>query len=902
MAAGVHFDGPKIPQYFKISAEEKLQELPTQVDKDTKERYVLWSDIQRAFPGVDYVVDPSSRRNFLMADENYQPLMDTNDPLHRVKRELKDYKNMLDWLRIKSFRNKDEFLQSLAAEQYFLKTVLNSLTQINTCDESIQREVEKIRQEITKLDQQRQQGILLHRNELMFLKAYGQMRHPPNQLFIVLPENLSQWDSLDPATHTFRLYFMCNNTSDSVWSQEYEPSNHIHITSHAGYTIDKPQKFLRQYGQHVLHVLDVVKHGFYYLHFNIPELDTFEILKNAEGAVPLHHLSKDNIGSLVDTAIAYIQALPVVRWETKTLSDGPSLCEVTSYLQVPDGDRGAGDLYRFQNDKHWTRWVCKEHCPNEPGVQAVKKFVESQGGTIDLPNRTMSIHLTSTSRAYRFAGALTGIERGFKISLHIAWNASRAELMGIIQGIVRAGVRALHVHWTCPEFVVRGPLELNSRDDKLIVLHEYPRPRDTYILCSIRTRENGTIGLLLQQLVNLPDIDWKGLSSDLLDGIRHIRALGGKPGMVDHVREHLTLKIGRHRALAPYVAGIDLFDEEKRVWRGRLGVEKGVVYGLAGDVVPSTFFHSEWQEHGTLRHLVLDIYNTDDVAQMLSLMAINPLLDQIDVPAQENSVFRRTEFIRQSCRHRTLPLELTFAYQQEFVIARVIIGKKDGSMTVDTESCRKKTPSVDVVQWHLEQVSEQLQDRGANLLDTASLKFPAALVSFTLDITRLSKKGIENIRDVLQRSTLKYLHIRCVSFAPVRQVLITQVLKSIQWSTITSLVLSGNNINNWLQLLYRDGGFQADSRHSLTSCAPSLLRMEILGSGVNNPSLSHPSALLIHELIYSGRLVDLRLENVQLRHTWDWELLIGGIDRENLNQLILSNCNAPEVQKPMVAV
>lgn len=73
MAAAVHFDGPKIPQYFKISAEEKLQELPTQVDKDTKERYVLWSDIQRTFPGVDYVVDPSSRRNFLMADENYQP-------------------------------------------------------------------------------------------------------------------------------------------------------------------------------------------------------------------------------------------------------------------------------------------------------------------------------------------------------------------------------------------------------------------------------------------------------------------------------------------------------------------------------------------------------------------------------------------------------------------------------------------------------------------------------------------------------------------------------------------------------------------------------------------------------------------------------------------------------------
>lgn len=73
MATVAHFDGPKILQYFKVSAGKKPKRLPTQVDKDTMERYVLWSDIQRAFPGVDYVVDPSSRRNFLMADENYQP-------------------------------------------------------------------------------------------------------------------------------------------------------------------------------------------------------------------------------------------------------------------------------------------------------------------------------------------------------------------------------------------------------------------------------------------------------------------------------------------------------------------------------------------------------------------------------------------------------------------------------------------------------------------------------------------------------------------------------------------------------------------------------------------------------------------------------------------------------------
>lgn len=109
----------------------------------------------------------------------------------------------------------------------------------------------------------------------------------------------------------------------------------------------------------------------------------------------------------------------------------------------------------------------------------------------------MSILLTSRSQAKQFIRSLEGIERGFEAFLLIAWKASRIELVNIFQDIAAAGVHVLHVRWISPDFVVHGPLELFSLENKLVALYDYPCPGDTYILCSLRERERGVIGLLL---------------------------------------------------------------------------------------------------------------------------------------------------------------------------------------------------------------------------------------------------------------------------------------------------------------------------------------------------------------------------------------------------------------------
>lgn len=372
--------------------------------------------------------------------------------------------------------------------------------------------------------------------------------------------------------------------------------------------------------------------------------------------------------------------------------------------------------------------------------------------------------------------------------------------------------------------------------------------------------------------------------------------------MADHVLEYLNIRPDRNRVLAQHLTEIDIFDED-HVWSGRLGIENGIIYGLAADSVPITVHYRTWLHCGTLRRLVLDSYRTEDMLQILDLMATNSLLQQIKVPAQENTIFRQIELIRQKCYNRTLPLELIVAHQQETIFSRLIINAEEDSMPLDAgpnrenipseisidvvqwyrdyfleqlqeggaeilnaASQRQQAPSIDIIQWHLDHLSEQLQDSGAEILDAASQKSPGALSNFTLDTTLLSEQGLANIQNILQRSNLEHLFIKCVPLMPSLETSIVRILQSIQWSTIKSLVLSGNNTNYWLQVWSRECSLNAQVGAWLapTTSGPNLSYLKVLAKPHSKEVLSHSSALAIHCLVYSWHLVELHLENMLL--------------------------------------
>lgn len=130
--------------------------------------------------------------------------------------------------------------------------------------------------------------------------------------------------------------------------------------------------------------------------------------------------------------------------------------------------------------------------------------------------------------------------------------------------------------------------------------------------------------------------------------------------------------------------------------------------------------------------------------------------------------------------------------------------------------------------------------------------------------------GLASVQNIFNRSSLEHLHILCTPFNPTIFEPITQVLSSVQWWTLKSLGLSGDNIDEWIKLW------------PTPPATPQLLRLHIQATGPAKSELPHAGALFLGQLIYTSSLTELHLVNIQLQNKSDWTLLIEGLDRELL--------------------
>lgn len=102
---------------------------------------------------------------------------------------------------------------------------------------------------------------------------------------------------------------------------------------------------------------------------------------------------------------------------------------------------------------------------------------------------------------------------------------------------------------------------------------------------------------------------------------------------------------------------------------------------------------------------------------------------------------------------------------------------------------------------------------------------------------------------------------------------IGQVLGAINWPTIKTFTLFGNNIAAWILLWAR----HTDLNH-LTSWEHQLLSLSIIGLQSSRQELSHSSAVWLHSMIYLLLLAEVQLENIQMKDTGDWKLIRGAVD------------------------
>ncbi|KFH74050.1 hypothetical protein MVEG_01263 [Podila verticillata NRRL 6337] len=156
------------------------------------------------------------------------------------------------------------------------------------------------------------------------------------------------------------------------------------------------------------------------------------------------------------------------------------------------------------------------------------------------------------------------------------------------------------------------------------------------------------------------------------------------------------------------------------------------------------------------------------------------------------------------------------------------------------------------------------------------MQYEARLIwpSLTPDFPPLSCHDLVHVPAAFDLYLPVHVHFVCISLDLTPFELVDQVLISARWSALESLVLSGDSIDQWIQLLPNVATVQ-------------LLCLTIRGTGPKLQKLSHLSTLIIQRLIISSPLVECTIENIRLQDKRDWMLIIESIDFSFLEKFVL---------------
>ncbi|KAG0316516.1 hypothetical protein BG000_004838, partial [Podila horticola] len=339
--------------------------------------------------------------------------------------------------------------------------------------------------------------------------------------FIVLPSDLDSWDNLDPSTHQFRLYFMCD-----IWNENGMQGGmpqHVHLSSHPGYSLKRPDEFFHVFGDYVLRVLLMVKNGYSEGSYEIPPLNTFRILWNCDPAVIGRHLTKDTMIPLVDKAIAYIHELSPPEWVTKLTLNRTQSVAIKTFLDIQDGDNAEGNLFRNTNyNSQIVSWKCPSHTHqylNFEYLQELTEFVDTRKGHVDMQRGRLRVELGSIAEADQFRALLTCTKHVFIVCIKLLWKATRLYVKDLCLDIGTTGTLVLELDGisldTNPQGCDKHMQNLfdfqilkNTSRLKLITLLNYPRPQEQCI-----HMDNFSLQSILSPI--RPPIRWVELRSNL---------------------------------------------------------------------------------------------------------------------------------------------------------------------------------------------------------------------------------------------------------------------------------------------------------------------------------------------------------------------------------------------------
>ncbi|KAI9239600.1 MAG: hypothetical protein BYD32DRAFT_410711 [Podila humilis] len=245
------------------------------------------------------------------------------------------------------------------------------------------------------------------------------------------------------------------------------------------------------------------------------------------------------------------------------------------------------------------------------------------------------------------------------------------------------------------------------------------------------------------------------------------------------------------------IEGISILDQENDLQHGLF---PGFIDCYVESATPNSKSRSSILKAGALHQAIVSSTPDRSVPRPYKVHPVrepNPGMQELELPTNENDIPRRISQLRQYWSGRSGQLHAELVPEGGGPVKAVVtIGKQQASLSDSLDS----EASIKFLRWAVCCVSAPLRDGDATVLDMATSRYPLVLAHFSLDITFLTDRGMASVRNVLERSRLKNVHVNCGPIQSEVRESLCLLLESMNESSITSLVLEGNNVDGWLRL------------------------------------------------------------------------------------------------------
>ncbi|KAG0287935.1 hypothetical protein BGZ97_006950, partial [Linnemannia gamsii] len=325
-------------------------------------------------------------------------------------------------------------------------------------------------QDIWKYQKQMNDRLILieRKTEAILTQQLELAEYPTPRLFIVLPEEVTNYDPGNWFRTKFRLHFICE-CGRHTEANNTKISHHLHLAKHEGYLVRKPTKFFKKYGPFLLLMLELIKVGTSVAGHVVPALASLKVVEmvdsvqqTVESVTAKIEYSVECIGSQLakvqasspgDFVVTEPRTEMTQQGQPNYLNDvkgveGVELRQLGSFLKISEEENLLGNLYRMTTSEGHVKWVCRDHYRasyQEKHVQRLRDVVKLARGEFDEQLGRIEIVLESRFAAGEFYSAVSKASGVLELIVELRWECTRSDLEAFHDALKKSKVPVLRL-------------------------------------------------------------------------------------------------------------------------------------------------------------------------------------------------------------------------------------------------------------------------------------------------------------------------------------------------------------------------------------------------------------------------------------------------------------------------